>query len=140
MRLLSPLGLVDRAAYLVVFPLEDRLFLGPHGQDHLDGLAQMPQAVSSVGKVVAIGAVLLLVPPGPDATDESPMREHIDRARHFCEQGGMAIAVAGDRLTNADAPGVTRNGCCGDPALERRLARASRTRMKVITEPSRRKT
>ena len=39
MQFLDSLGLVDRAAYLIVFALKDRFFLGPHGQNHLHGLA-----------------------------------------------------------------------------------------------------
>src|SRR5436305_10013078 len=121
MRLLDPLRLVDRAAYLVVVSLEESLFLSPHSQNHLYGLAELPQAFRSSGIVVAmpIGAVLLLVPPGPDTTGESAMREGIDCAGHFREQRGIAIAIASDRLANADTPGIARHGCGGGPALKR---------------------
>src|SRR6266700_8147886 len=106
MWLLDPFGLVDGAAHLVVFALEDCFFLSPHGQEHLHRLTKTPQAVSRIRKVVAIGAILLLVPAGSDAKGEPSMREHIDCAGHFGEQSRIAIAVAGDRLANTDTPGI----------------------------------
>jgi len=135
MRLLNALGLVDRTTHLVVAALEDGFFLRPHGQDHLHGLAETTQALSSIGKVVAISAVLVLVPAGPDAESESPLGEHIDRAGHFGEQGGIAIAGAGDRLADADTPGITRHGGGGRPALKRDFLRGPWGRMKVIDQP-----
>ncbi len=125
---------------LVILTLKDRFFLSPHGQDHLDGLAEAPQALSSIGIVVAIGAILVLMPASSDAEGESPVREHIDRAGHFGEQGGIAIAVARDCLTNTDAPGITRQGGGGRPALKRDFLRWPWGRMKVIDKPGGRET
>ena len=85
MRLLDSLGLVDRAVYLVVFSLENCFFLSPHGQDHLHSLTETLQALSSIRIVVAIAAVLMLVPASPNAEVESPVRKDIDRAGHFGE-------------------------------------------------------
>jgi hypothetical protein len=140
MRLLDPLGLVDRAMYLVVFALEDGFFLRPHCQDHLHRLAETPQARSRIRIVVAIAAILVFVPASPDTEVKSPVREHIDCARHFGEQSGIAIAVARDRLTNADAPGITRQGGGGRPALKRDFLRWPWGCMKVVDKPGRRET
>jgi hypothetical protein len=68
------------------------------------------------------------------------VREHIDRAGHFCEQGGITIAVAGDRLANADTSGITCQGGSGRPALKRDFLQWPWDRMKVIDKPGGRKT
>src|SRR5258708_39974992 len=132
MRFLDPLWLIDGTMDLVILTLKDRFFLSPHGQDHLHRLAEVPQALSSIGIVVAIGTILVLMPAGPNAEGESPVREHIDRAGHFGEQGGIAIAVARDCLTSTDAPGITCQAGGGRPALKRDFLGLPRGRMEVI--------
>src|SRR5256885_16677082 len=79
MRLLHGLWLVDGAADLVVLAFKRRLVLGPHRLDHLEGLAQHPKALRSVGVLIAVGVVLVVVPTRADAEDQPSVAHHVYR-------------------------------------------------------------
>src|SRR5258708_4755916 len=119
MRFLHTFGLVYSAAYLVVLALKYRFFLGPHGQNYLNGLSQTAQAVRSLRIVITVSTILVFVPTGPNAEVEPPVAQYIDGTGHFREQRGIAIAIARDCLTDADTLCVTCNGCGGGPTLKR---------------------
>lgn len=118
MWLLHAFGLIDGAAHLIVFSLEDRLFLRPHGKDHLHRLAQMTQAIGRIGIVVSVGAILVFEPARTNPEVQSSVREDIYCTGHFSKERGIAIAIAGDHLANADTAGIARNGRGGGPALK----------------------
>ena len=77
----------------------------------------------------------MFVPTSSDAKVKPPVREDIDSAGHFRKQGGIAIAIARDRLADADTLCVACNGCGGRPALKRDFLRRLRNRVKVIDKP-----
>src|SRR5579875_3393749 len=118
MWLLYAFGLVDGPAHLIVLALEDRFLLRPHCQNHLQSFTQALHPARSIGIIVAIGAILVLVPASANTEIEPPMREHIDGARHLCQQCGVAIAITRHNLADAHALRITRHGCGGGPALE----------------------
>src|SRR5579875_940965 len=80
MWLLDAFGLIDRTIDMIIFPLEDSFFLRPQRQNDLDSLAQIAQALRSVGIVVAIGAIFVLIPAGTDAKIEAPVAQHVHGA------------------------------------------------------------
>src|SRR5205807_372731 len=94
-RLLHRLRLVDRAAHAVVAAVEGGVLLCPHRRDHLERLAQHPEALGGVRVLVAVRLVLMLVPAGADAEDEAAATHHVDAAGHLREQGRRPVAVAG---------------------------------------------
>jgi hypothetical protein len=132
MRFLDPFRLVDRAVYLIMGTFKDRFFLGPHGQNHLHGFAQVMQTGRPIGIGIAIGAVFVLVPTtGADAEIEPPVREHIDRAGHLREQRRVTIRIAANHLTDSHALRITRQRRRGGPALERHFLRWVRNGVEV---------
>ena len=101
MRFLDAFRLIDSSMYLVILALNVCLLLGPHRQNNLDRFAQLPQACWSIRILVAIGAILVLVPASPDAKVQTPMTQHVHRTRHLRQQRRSAITITGHHLTNA---------------------------------------
>src|SRR5207302_3222268 len=108
MWLVDTLGLIDSTTYLIILAFKGGLFLRPHGANDLDRFAQRAQALRRIGIVVAVSAVLVLIPACSNAEIEPSVTEYINGARHFCQQRGMAIAITRDHLADAYGPGIAR--------------------------------
>src|SRR6266700_421977 len=130
--LLHAFGLIDGPAHLVVLALEGCLFLRPHGEDDLYGFAQVAQAFGGIGVVVAVGAILVLVPARADAKVESSVAHYIDGTGHFRQQSRVTIAVAGDHLADADTFGIACQGGGGGPGLKSQFLRGLWDSVKVV--------
>src|SRR5581483_11305025 len=107
-RLLHTFGLINGTAHLIILAFKGGLFLHPHSANDLDRFAQMTQALWRIRIVVAVSAVLVLIPACSNAKIEPPVTEYINGARHLCQQRGMAIAIACNHLADAYGPGITR--------------------------------
>src|SRR5438270_11150172 len=112
MRLLHTLWLIDGSTYLIIFALKMRLFLFPHRENHLESLAQVSKPSRGIKGVVAISVIFMLVPSCSNAEIQSSMRQHVNRASHFCQQRGIAIAVTSGHLPDADTFGIAGKCCC----------------------------
>src|SRR5713101_7490862 len=108
MGLLDALGLVNGTTHLIILAFKGGLFLCPHGANHLDRFAQIAQALRRIRIVVAVSAVLVLIPTCSNTEIEPSVTEYINGARHLCQQRGMAIAIARDHLADAYGSGITR--------------------------------
>src|SRR5260370_29376514 len=93
MWLLDALGLVNGTTHLVIGALEVCLLLSPQRPDDLNRLAQLTQTLRGTTILIAIAAVLALIPTRPNAKVQAATPENIDGARHFCQQRGMAITI-----------------------------------------------
>lgn len=115
---LYPFGLVDRTSYLVIGSLIHSLVIAPHSQDQLHSVSQLAETGWPIGKIVAVGPTFVLVPACANAEIEAPMAEGVHGAGHLGQERRMAITVAGDQLSDADAlrVGGKRGRTC--PALK----------------------
>src|SRR5260370_12261365 len=78
MWLLDALGLVNGTTHLVIGALEVCLLLSPQRPDDLNRLAQLTQTLRGTRILIAIGAVLVLIPPRPTPKVHAPIRPHIN--------------------------------------------------------------
>src|SRR6266536_6649081 len=106
MRMLYPLWLMNSATDLIVVTMKDGLVLCPHSQDHLDGFAELPQALRDIWRLVPIRPIFLLMPACSNAQCQPTMTDHINSTGHLGQQGWMAIAVARDQLRDPHALGI----------------------------------
>src|SRR5216683_3049358 len=135
MWLLDALGLVNSATHLIILAFKGGLFLRPHGANDLDRFAQIAQALRRIRIVVAVSAVLVLIPTCSNTEIEPSVTEYINGARHLCQQRGMAIAIARDHLADAYGSGITRQRSRGHPAFKRHFRRRVWNRVKVVNQP-----
>ena len=85
----------------------DRL-LGPQSLHRVEGLVERSEAITGRRELVAVGAVLALVPAGAQAKDQPSARDNIDLRRFLREQAGVSIRRARDELPEADRLRVLR--------------------------------
>src|SRR5262249_31042897 len=86
MRLLQGLGIAPGALDPVVAAVELRALVAPHAQADLQRFGELPQARSDRREVVAVGAILVFVPPGAETELEAALAHVIERARHLGQQ------------------------------------------------------
>src|SRR5256885_1562296 len=118
MRFLRSLGLVNSTFDLVVCSLKGSFLLCPHRQDNLYGLPQLAQTLASPRIGIAIGPVFMLIPACANTQFKATMAEHIDGARHLCQERRVAITVAGHHLTEANTFGVASESSHACPAFK----------------------
>src|SRR5579884_1230429 len=133
--LLHALWLVDRAVNLEILSLENGAVVVPHLEDDLYGIAKLAQARWPIGIVVAIGDELIFVPACANAEIQASVTEDIDCAGHLCQEGGIAIAIACDHLSDADTFGVASQRGGTGPAFEGDFLGRSRNGVEMVVEP-----
>src|SRR6266480_169831 len=135
MRLLHAFWLIDSTTHLVIVPLNIRFLIMPHLKNDLYSFAQVAQAYRIIWVLIAICLVLVLIPASADAEGKSSMAQNIYGTCHFCQQCRVAIAIAGDDLSDAHAFGIACECCRAGPALERHFLRGNWNSVKMIEEP-----
>ncbi len=107
----------------------------PVRQDRFQAVPEGAQAVGGRTELVAELAVVALGPAGADAEDQPPARHVVDRLRHVGEEGGVAVAVAGDEGAELHPFGHLGHPGQQAPALEVRPLGVAGEREEVVPGP-----
>ena len=131
-RFLQRLGFEWRVGDLIVLALIGRLVLGEERLDEFDGLDQ--PAGASAGRVIRNSerVVLQLEPAGAQPEDQPPAADVIDRGRHFGDDRGVAIRIAGHQQADLEPLGLGGERGQQRPAFQTRTGRIGEDRQKVV--------
>ena len=136
-RVLHRLGVALGPGHLEVAAVVGGVGLRPHELHDLDGLAQHPDPVRGRREVVAVGPVLLVVPPGTDAPVQPAAGDDVHGGGDLGHQGRVPVAGAADHLAQADGGGGRGQRRDGAPALEDGLVGGHRHVVDVVVDPHR---
>jgi hypothetical protein len=84
----------DRPVDGVVPAVEARMRLRPHAPDDLDALRELVDPLPDARERDAVGAVLLLEPPGAQPQVEPPGADHVEGGRHLGQHRGRPVGMA----------------------------------------------
>ena len=116
--------------------LERRPLLALEPVDDLDGLLEATHAVAGRRQVDAVPPVLILVPAGPDAEDQSTPADVIDGHGLLQQHDRMPEGVARDERADADPRCLRRDGGQQRPCLVHRRPRPAIGVDEVVDEPA----
>src|SRR5437763_4528904 len=137
MRLLHRLGLAPGVGDPVVAAVEGGRFPTEQVDDDLAALLEPVTAFARRAELDAVGAGLLLVPPGAEADLEPAARNDVERRGHVGEHGRLAVVDARDQYAEPQPSRRLREGGERRPSLEAGARRVSEDRVEVVERPAR---
>ena len=95
--------LAPGVADLIVASLPaDRAGLAPHARHDFERVLQLLDADAGARVRPVVGAVLIFLPAGADAHDETAVADGLQGGAHLCQQGRVAVALAQHHRANEE--------------------------------------
>src|SRR5439155_17223825 len=127
----------DRVHDAVVLAAERRSLLRPKARADLERLAELRHSITSPRELVAVGAVLVLLPSRTDAELDPAVRHLIDAGDGLREQRRVAVLRRRDETAEPDRRRVARERGKQRPRLEAVAIGEALAAEEVIAHPER---